>query len=202
MKVAMKLNEILSNEELTEISIKHAVAVGAAALSLVGSNVINKKPSAPPFTGQSIHKQVNTDEIHKLTKAVLNNYVIDKVHAAKIVALAKKHEKPIFPKAKDILAVIGIESRFNPQAVSKLKHDPAIGLMQVRPKAWGLEKTNLHDDNSQIAAGVDVLEKYYKRLKNPEDTIHAYNIGMKNFLTGKHNIRYVAKYNDELLKYN
>lgn len=142
-------------------------------------------------------------EINKLAQVIAAKYKnIDAKEAKAIVAIAKKYEKPVFPKAKDILAIIGIESSYNVNAVSKLKKDPAIGLMQVRPKTWGITAAHLNGNiDAQIAFGSSVLEKYHDKLGNKEDAIKAYNIGLTNFKKGKQvdaQDRYISKYQQEL----
>jgi len=69
------------------------------------------------------------------------------------------------------LAIIEVESHFNPYAVSKLKKDPARGLMQVRYNVWhkqlGIEKRNdLHDIEMGIDAGCSVLRIYLDKTEN------------------------------------
>jgi hypothetical protein len=205
----MKLSEVLTpQEQLDEISLKHTVAVGATALAMTtGGSSLHKDKAVDikPLTTQTINKQVHKDEVHALTKAVLDKYDISKDQAVKIVKLAKQHEYADFPKAKDILAIVGIESSFNPNAQSKLRKDPAVGLMQVRPGVWGMKHSQLKGPGSienQIKVGAEILNKYYKRLNDREKAVHAYNVGMTNFLKGKHNPAYVTKYKNELAFYN
>lgn len=208
----MKLHEVvqptlLEQEQLDELSVKHAIAAGATALALaVGSSSHKTEPvDTKPLTTHTINKAVHKDDVHELTKAVLDKYDISPVQAKKIVQLAKKHEKADFPKAKDILAIVGIESSFNPNAQSGLKKDPAVGLMQVRPGVWDLKKAEIKGPGNidkQISIGSEILAKYYKRLNDRDKAVHAYNVGMGNFLKGKHNPSYVAKYKDELTMYN
>ena len=126
-------------------------------------------------------------------------YHVKQDFAEDVVNLALKYEKPVFPRASDILAIISIESSFNPKAVSKLKKDPAVGLMQVRPKVWGLDAAELKSSiEKQIATGSEVLHKYYMKLNAKEKAVEAYNVGLRNFHKGNGNKEYVAKYKKAL----
>ncbi len=130
---------------------------------------------------------------------ISSTYKIHKHKADHIVSLAYKYEKPDFPKAIDILSVIGIESSFDENVKSKLKVDPAKGLTQIRPKVWKhlLLKDNLDTPESQIKYSAKILNSYYKQIKNQEGALRAYNIGLTNYINGINKpaqIRYYQKY--------
>lgn len=132
-------------------------------------------------------------QLRFLASAIARKYRINPELSYKIVELAHKHEDEVFPKAIDILAVIAVESSFNPRAVSRLRRDPARGLMQVRPGIWGIEPSVLNNIENQIKAGVRILQKYHRRAGDVEGALHAYNIGITNYRRGKRNPAYVAK---------
>jgi soluble lytic murein transglycosylase-like protein len=183
-------------EQLDELSLKQAAAagiIGAAALLGTPRQELPKQPTP-------ISKIVKTEaeRAAELTGVVLNKYKVSKNAAWEIVSHAIKHEDKVFPKAEDILAIIGIESSFNPMAKSKLKHDPAVGLMQVRPKVWGLSKSSLITPEEQIKTGSKILKNYYVRTGGKKDAVHAYNVGITNFKQEKKlNPTYVANYEAE-----
>ena len=196
----MKLEEIVAlpdAQQLDEVNLKKAIAAGALSLSTLLS------PSALDTTSVPHPVVSRTDlDIAALSNTILKKYKISPKLATKVATLAKKYEHSTFPKAADILAIVGIESSFIPSSVSKLKKDPAVGLMQVRPKIWGLDRQGLLNDlDLQVKSGADVLHKYYKVLGSKEDAVHAYNVGLGNFRRGKHNIKYVHKYKNELQSY-
>lgn len=128
---------------------------------------------------------------------------VDDHTAMKIANLAIKYEKPTWPKAEDILAVCGIESSMKPEAQSKLKKDPAIGLMQVRAKIWGLNPNELkHNIEHQIKVGSQILNDYYKKVGNVDGALQAYNVGLTNYMKKKGlNPRYVPKFDKERAMY-
>ncbi len=204
----MKLHElrpdVLIEERLDEITTRQVLAAGtlaAAALGISfkhGTTTIQK----PILTKKQDQQAALEGEIDRLTQAVTSRYDVDEAEARSIVLLAKRYEKPEFPKARDILAIIGIESSFNAAAVSKLKKDPAVGLMQVRPTVWGIKAAELRNNVSkQVQFGSDVLHRYYLKLKDREAAVQAYNVGLTNFNLGKQpeaQRRYLQKYTAEL----
>jgi hypothetical protein len=212
----MKLNEIIESEQLDEIKLKHfmaGAALGAAMGASGGAVVQHSHDKAQIVAAQSkeaaIKKSAKTEsekkqiEIDKLTDIVLDKYKIDPKKAEEIVKLTKKYESPSFPTAADLLAVIGIESSFNPAAKSNLKHDKAIGLTQVRPKIWGIHASDLKGNmDKQIELSADILEKYYQKLGSKDKAIHAYNVGLTNVRHKKGlNPDYVRKWKQELKRY-
>ena len=204
----MKLQEVLEPEQLDENSLKKAALAGLASASMFGA-LNTAKHTPPPPVPPTVQQQQEPEPVvdsaaearQALAQKIASEYRINPDLAGHIVELAHKYEKDSFPTAKDILAVIGIESSFNPNAVSQLKKDPARGLMQVRPGVWGLAPGELKNAEDQIRIGSDILHQYYSKLKNKEAALHAYNMGITNFRKGKHNPRYVAKFARELQKY-
>jgi hypothetical protein len=206
----MKLTELLNEETLQEASIKQLIAAGALAAASLGLIVPSSTSDHGVKTSQLDSKKQEKlqAEIRNLTKFVTDNYHVEEPEANAIVLLAKKHEQPTFPKAKNILAIIGIESAFKEKAVSKLHKDPAVGLMQVRPKTWGVTASSLSTVDKQIELGSKILNHYYTKLgDNEEHAVKAYNVGMGNFKKTTHNEkqkaamdRYAHKYDNELKK--
>ena len=130
----------------------------------------------------------------KLAKMLAKRYRVSESLVQEVVDLAYKHESPVFPKAADILAIVGVESSFDPNAKSALKRDPAVGLMQVRPGVWNIKPGDLSTVEQQIKHGAQILSHYYKKLGDKESAVHAYNIGITKFRRGGRNERYVSKY--------
>lgn len=83
-----------------------------------------------------------------------------------------------FNKDSDfILAIIMVESRFNPKVVS---YAGAHGLMQVMPlwlKVMGAEGEDLFDLRVNVRRGLQVYSSYEQMLKTPELALTAYNRG-------------------------
>ena len=196
----MKIDEILVDSQLDEIKLKHAIAAGVlgASLALTPGNKTNEKPD--PVNTVLVKKETKSNE---LAEIVAKNYDVDQEQAKKIVDLVQKHAKQSFPTTEDMLAIIGIESGFDPHAQSRLKKDPAVGLTQIRPKMWGLDASSLKGNlDTQIKKAVEILSHNYERLGSKDDAVHAYNIGIKNVIHKKKpNLKYVTKWKAELKKY-
>lgn len=205
----MKLQEILcEDEQLDEMNLKQAaVAASIAVAALFGAGHYHKASEKPNEV--QVEKTQEQKEIEKLTAKVLEKYRIKPELAAEVAMLAKKHEKPNFPRAEDILAIVGVESSFNPHAKSKLKHDPAIGLTQIRPGVNGLTPGDLDTVEKQIKVAAEQLDRYYKRFSSKETAVYAFNVGPKSVNPKAHgkkkpkhiNPRYVNKYKIELARY-
>ena len=209
----MKLIEIIElppkGEQLDEINFKQALAGGAFALgTMLSPSLSQNEPVQVTAAQQAEMDKASTSKRAEMNRAMLTNTIMKKYRvsptlAQKVATLAQKYEKASFPKAEDILAIAGIESSFIPTAVSNLKKDPAMGLMQVRPGVWELNTNRLATDiEYQIKSGAEILHKYYKLLGSAEDAVHAYNVGIGNFRRGKHNIKYVHKYKNERQRYS
>ena len=211
----MKLHEVLPNKQLDEKSLKHALAAGIVGTSLaMPGAVTDKQPpsherpkeevvatakrTSDPFKPELNIPSPNLVQRTELAKSIAKKYRVDLDLVQRVVNLAYEYQDPEFPKAEDILAIIGVESSFNPESRSGLRRDPALGLMQVRPGIWNLNPKELESIESQIKYGTIILKRYYNKLGNAEDAIQAYNLGLTKFRRGGRNTRYVAKYQREL----
>lgn len=152
----------------------------------------------------SAKKKLNLSHEH-LTSTIVSKFKVNPEKAAKIASVAMKYSKDTFPQAHHILAIAGIESSFDENAKSALKHDPAVGLMQMRPKVWGVDKKELSTIEGQIKHGAHVLHQYYTKTGSVEGAVKAYNIGLTNYNSGKQHDaahRYATKFTKEVSRYS
>jgi uncharacterized lipoprotein YajG len=164
------------------------------------------QPLPQPTPKNQVYQQIAAEPINphpieaKYVSAVTDEFNINKQLAQKIVAIARQNAQPVFPKTQDILAIIGVESSFRPNVKSKLRHDPAYGLMQVRPGVWRkrIDPKSLQTIEGQIQAGVAVLSHYYTLTHTKTGAVMAYNVGITAYLNGRKNWRYVYKYHLQL----
>lgn len=212
----MKFDEVV---QLDELSLKDAVKYGVkGATALIGAGMLatavhnantsdsndNKKLPSSISGKVTVKEMTRAERQAKLAAIVLKKYHIDKEKAWNIVDAALDNEDITFPKAEDILSIAGIESSFNDKAVSRLKKDPARGLMQVRPAVWKLTPADFRDIEDQIEHGANILKQYFKQLGSKEDAVHAYNVGITAFKSGDEdrlNPQYVAKFEAERKRY-
>lgn len=186
-------------QDIQEGLMKNAFLAGAMATTVMLTYNGLKEPAKDTVHRVHPMKQSVDREVKTLAKMVKSKYkhVSDDM-ATHVALMAKKHERDIFPKAKDLLSVAGIESSFNPEAKSKLKKDPAIGLTQIRPKVWGLKPSDLDTPEKQIKKSADILQAYHQKLGDADSALHAYNVGITNFKNKKGlNPKYVEKFKKE-----
>lgn len=105
--------------------------------------------------------------------------------ARNIIIASDKYNIPITP----IVAVMEIESQFNPSAIGKkTKYGKARGLMQVMPKWWVKEfnlhsKYTLHDISIGIDSGVRVLKIYLcEKDNNMKKALYKYVNGDSTYV--------------------
>lgn len=189
----VKLNEVL-NPPLEESKLKKALTGAAMAAGLVSG--AGHLPHKTVQVSQPLHVTptvMRASDHEALVHAVKSKFDVDKELASKIVQLAQKYEHEVFPKAKDILAVVSVESSFDPEAKSKLSKDPAIGLMQVRPGVWKLDPAEVRDIEKNIKHGSRILADYYKRFNDKRKALMAYNAGPTGMKTSSYAPEYANK---------
>jgi len=197
----MRLQEVLTEEQLCEIDYKRAFATGILGLAAAGNYSYKLPTHGDPYQPKKVAPV--RDEAQQLADKILKKYKVDPKLALQVAKLAKKHEKPVFPKAEDILCIVGIESSFRPHAISNLKKDPAMGLTQIRPGVHKLDSKKLGGDiEHQIEKSAEILNKYNKHLKNKEAAIIAYNVGPGDYRKGNYNQNYINKFKNEKQLYN
>jgi soluble lytic murein transglycosylase-like protein len=192
-------------QHLEEGFLGNAIVAGALAASAIGAHHVIRhhfmSPVATINTCDLAHEKAKSFQERKdaISSTIQKKYKHVKPDVANSIAhLALVHEKPVFPKAEDLVSVAGIESSINPNAISKLKRDPARGLTQIRPKVWGIDKSDLATPEQQIKMSSDILQKYHNRFGDKDKAIHAYNIGETNLAKGKGlNPGYVEKFKKE-----
>lgn len=214
----MKLQQIHEDTiALQEGILQRAVAAAAMVIGAMSPNTADHKP-VPNVPTASV-QQTPDIELGKgkgadpsllapnVVDIIARRYKVEPNMVREIVIAVNRHEKPDFPKAHHLLGLIGVESSFNPGAKSALKKDPALGLTQIRPGAWGIDPSNLRTIDAQIAKSAEILAQYYKRLGNDANAaLHAYNVGIGNHRKSlknpaKGNPRYVPKIHAETNRY-
>lgn len=203
-RMSMKIHEAKGVEQLDEITFKQAVAAAGVGASLMGAPHKAEAPVPHAPMIQTMQQQAKPVEQPKLQLSQSEQKAVDQItqrynadpdFVAQVIQLVKKYQKPGFPTARDLMAIIAVESEFDPDAVSGLSHDPAVGLMQVRPNVWGIDPEELKDPETAIKIGADILHKYYRHLHgDKEAALQAYNVGLTNYQQGEENPRYVQKY--------
>ena len=108
---------------------------------------------------------------------------------------------------RDVLAVIAVESRFNPNAYNPEGdgRDPSRGLMQIRastardrgvadPETLFDPETNIRTGMAHLKWSWDFLSTRLGRDPTEAEWIGSYNAGVGNILNGYQNVRYVSAF--------
>jgi len=106
-----------------------------------------------------------------------------------VVKIAGRLAYPDFPQTADILAIVRVESAFKIHARNKSYREDSRGLMQINGGPY--------DPHWNMAIGIGQLRENYLRFHSKEAAVKAYNIGAKNYATGKYKISakiYYKKY--------
>lgn len=203
-KVAVAYQSIVNEDqiEVNEGMLKNAAIAATIALGAIGAHHALKTDSAPTqqTTVGDIEQKIDHNHPEHLFKSIKSKFKnIDDAKAHEIVKAAVKHGDAEFPQAHHLIALAGVESSMNPSAKSALKKDPAIGLTQIRPKVWNIDKKELRTIDGQIGHSAKILKKYHSVLGNPEDAFKAYNIGITNHKKGKQSDA-ADRYHDKVSK--
>ena len=113
----------------------------------------------------------------RVADAVSKRYRVSSVAVSQIVEAAYKVGQRVGIDPLLIIAVVAVESRFNPIAESEMG---AVGLMQVVPrfhadKVDGAPETAFTDPRTNIEVGARILKEYITRGGNEADGLQMYN---------------------------
>lgn len=129
-----------------------------------------------------------------LAQRISAQYNVDTPLPRSVVGFAKAYGRDTFPTYKDILAVIAVESSFNPSA----ENNGAYGLMQIQfehHKEKALSPKSLKNPLHNVAIGSSVLKEYYALLRNRDAAILAYQSGPESYIRGEYNPEYLRRFN-------
>lgn len=147
-----------------------SAAPGAESPLVVGS-----APAAAAV--QPVSQAVSLQEQKALAEFIAKRWRIAEEAAARFVSLAYRAGSAHSVDPVLILAVMAIESRYNPVAESGMG---AKGLMQVIPR-FHLEKLSDHGGEEKllepevnIDVGAQILREYYRRLRDEELALQMY----------------------------
>lgn len=133
----------------------------------------------------------------KLVHALAERFHKPETLIQRVVAAATNSARGVFPTRDDILAIIAVESGFNPQAHYK----GSFGLMQVQMASHGkaMKGRNPHNVEDNVKVGTDILYEYYLALGcDKRAAILAYNAGIGSYLMRRYRPQYYMKYRQQL----
>jgi hypothetical protein len=157
---------------------------------IVISNTLVTNPS------DSSQDPINRSDA-KLVHALAERFHKPETLIQRVVTAATNSAHEGFPTRDDILAIIAVESGFNPQARYKGSH----GLMQVQASSHrkDLRGRSIGGVEDNVALGSEILYGYYITLNcNKRGAVLAYNAGIGSYLMHHYKPKYYAKYEQQL----
>ena len=155
----------------SDFGIKHLPTLGADAFPLIST------AAAAGGTGPSAAEAAREREQRAVTEFIAQRYRVSDEAIANFVEIAYRAGEQHAVDPMLILAVMAIESRYNPVAESTMG---AKGLMQVIPK-FHLEKLVDHGGESallepevNITVGAQILREYTRRFEDIEAALQMY----------------------------
>lgn len=123
----------------------------------------------------------------------------EKVLRSIIRNVASKTTDNSYPNFEDVIAVIEVESSFNPNA----KNADCYGLMQISRTAHRkkLAVDNKDKSDANITVGINYLKELNEMFKNRNSAIMAYNSGPGSFKKGFRSKAYLKKVNSSTAYY-
>jgi soluble lytic murein transglycosylase-like protein len=130
-----------------------------------------------------------------LAKAISEHYKCSLQTAVDAVKYAEKFAYSDFPKKEDLLAVMAVESKFNPNASFR----GSKGVMQVLVKTHKDKVVYPFTFEEQTRTGARILRENFLSLNNSSSAaVMAYNIGLGAYQKGRKSRHYLAKFNTQL----
>lgn len=171
------------------------LAIIAACSSIQAPEPPKVVPVVTPLESKISGSTTLTARDLSVSTAISSKYKCKTEVANQVVLSAKEHSFKDFPTRDDILAIVAIESRFNPFA----RQGGSFGLMQVLVKT---HKDLIRDKNSvsdQIRVGSNILRQYYVDSgKSKSAAIMSYNSGPGAYRIGVRATKYYKKYDEHL----
>jgi hypothetical protein len=152
------------------------------------------------FTHESSRQEVPTSTVSQdssLVHALAERFHKPETLIQRVVNAATRFADGNFPLRNDILAIIAVESSFNPFA----SYNGSKGLMQIQTFSHkrGLAHRNPYNIETNIEIGTSILRQYSTMLHgNERAAVLAYNCGIGNYQHHHYKTIYYKKYLAEL----
>lgn len=120
-------------------------------------------------------------QIDKLVDYISHKFHRPDVEIRKIVVAVYREASPEqFPTPLDALAIMWVESSFNPKAVHKT--GPSVGVMQINSGVPGRpSSTELLDPEINVHVGLEILRGYRRETEDVSTTLVRYNAGPRGW---------------------
>ena len=168
-------------KKLDEGFVKNAIGAALVAGAALGIHS-GLQQHVDPITPQlQIVKKPTTMNADEATNHIVKTYHVNPDLAKTITTAAFKHgDANGFPTPHHLLGLMAAESSFNPNEVSRLKKDPAIGITQIRPKTSGIHPNELKTVDDQVRHASHILKDFHKRANGDVNmALSSYNNGFR-----------------------
>ena len=166
-------------------------SIRTTEVTQVLDNVYANVEVVPPEPVLHESERVNA----RIADAIYKRFKCQEDVALLAVQYAEEFAHEDFPRKHDILAIIAIESSFNPNAEFK----GSKGVMQVLVKTHRARITGKFDLHEQIRVGTAILREYYEITGGKQAAVMSYNVGIGSYKRGARPEKYLSKYSKELL---
>lgn len=185
-----------------------SLSYNKGAHNILGSMVDNLNLTGRDDTSYETNyiQKVSTSDIFKYIIRYSRYLGVDE--AQKLARLIKKECRKYNLNPYLVLAIIKVESGFNPAAISS---QGAIGLMQMMPQTAmhiasqkGIilkNELSLHDPLINVELGIYYLNYLFKRYNDVESALFAYNYGPGRFEILSGNAKVVPAYVNKVIKF-
>lgn len=172
-----------------------ALALSQAADRIVENLPHRSEPAVEITIPEALPEKAEVDPNEILAAKISNYYKKPLETVSQIVEYSKEFAHEEFPTQRDILAIIAVESSFNPEA----KFQGSRGLMQVLVKTHAKRILGPFDVREQIRVGTEILREYYLQTGKVRDAaVMAYNVGPGAYQKGVRPDHYLSKFRREV----
>ena len=201
----MQTQQVQNHDLILELALSKAAfqddstskAVDSQADAAIEAQAQLQPPAPVPTETPPEVLAAKPDQDESLITELSNHFRQPREIVSRIVAAANRMARADFPSRNDILAIIAVESSFNPRA----SHSGSKGLMQIQLSSHRdkLRGKNPYDVDDNVTIGAAILEEYYTQLdKNRRAAVLAYNAGIGSYLRKRYVERYHAMFQKAL----
>ena len=113
--------------------------------------------------------------VDNLTTYLERKWKRPRTELSQIVAICFSQSQQAWPKPLDVLAVIQVESGFNPKARDSTSG--STGLMQINADSHNVTQIELEQPAKNLSWGIRLLRRYRKEMQSDSAALAAYNMG-------------------------
>jgi hypothetical protein len=188
-----------SSEAVTKVSKAETISIEPVTFEGYTFDPPSKYVNTADLIKDVVLESSNRDT--RLIDYIAEKFKVSKDVSKQVVEQSAQYARKTFPSQMDILAIIAIESKFNPKAESHGN----FGLMQIQSKSHRDKSKgrSLFNISANIQIGAEILNEYYVLMgNNIRAATSSYNVGPGTFLKRKVVSTYYDKYRARLQEFS